>query len=151
MKRRGFLGMLAALPAAVLFKFTTKAEAAQLPAGTQVYHAIDTAGPGGDETAISVWQRGDAKFTDSHAWYLIDVCRGDPVTGCCMEHGSSCSNVNVIRTFHRSRLHEADLLGHHVRSKIEESWPTLRIPPKRAGLPDMSKYFASKDTWWPLP
>lgn len=149
MKRRGFLGLLAALPAALLFKFT-KAEALPLPAGTKVYHGIDTAGPGGDESVVTVWSR-DPRFTDSHAWYLVDVCRGDPVTGCCMEHGSACSNVNVIRTFHRSRLHEDDLLPHRLRSKIEESWPTLRIPPKRAGLPDMSKYFASKDTWWPLP
>lgn len=65
MKRRGFLGLLAALPAAPLFKFT-KAEA--LPA-TELRYGIDVGRPGGDETCVSAWQSEDGKFTCRHVWY----------------------------------------------------------------------------------
>lgn len=141
MKRRGFLGLLAALPALLLPRKAPAALAIYakcdycreikpgrfMSPGTpdhsycsacakrlqaefdRTYISADVGRPGGDETAVTVWQRGDSKFTDTRAWYLIDVCRGDPVTGCCMEHGSACSNVNVIGTYYRGKMGSSEL------------------------------------------
>jgi hypothetical protein len=137
MKRRGFLGLLAALPAMLLPRKAPAAPFARPKADPDwhgitdetvdalreqirrdldaEYVGIDVGRPGGDETAVSIWQRGDGKFTDAHAWYLDDVCIGDPVTGCCIAHGSACSNVNVIHTFNRSSNREV------TRARIQEA------------------------------
>lgn len=172
MKRRGFLGLLAALPAMLLPRkapaesaidigkrytiveetvedwtdygalrpLTFKQPDPSLFALTEQinrdldaeYVGFDVGRPGGDETAVTVWQRGDGRFTDTHAWYLKDdVCIGDPVTGCCIAHGSACSNVNVIRTFNRTRD------GRHLVNALRDNemlanFPHVRFPPKRA-------------------
>lgn len=170
MKRRGFLGLLAALPALLMprkapaesaidiaKRYTIVEETVEdwtdygalrpLPfkqpdpalfALTEQinrdldaeYVGFDVGRPGGDESVVTVWSR-DPRFTDSHAWYLVDVCRGDPVTGCCMDHGSACSNVNVIRTFNRTRD------GRHLVNALRDNemlanFPHVRFPPKRA-------------------
>jgi hypothetical protein len=101
--------------------------------GVTSYHVgVDVGRPGGDETAVTVWQRGDGRFTDTHAWYLKDdVCIGDPVTGCCIAHGSACSNVNVIRTFNRTR-DGRNLVNALRDNEMLANFPHVRFPPKRA-------------------
>ena len=124
--------MLAALPALLLPR---KAPAA-LPPIPPIpgYVTMDVGRPGGDETVVTAWKQEDGKFVCTHVWY--------PPADADMRHWVRTTDGRFLP------LEEGPCpADQKTGACLAHGTACSNVNP----LKPFSQYFASKDTWWPLP